>query len=184
MEKLLKRTVLTNLISSILFIFVGIVLFYYPTTMLSLMSYIVEVILIVIGIITLTNYIFVETKYNMFSYGFVYGVVCIILALFLITNPNTLVTVLSTILGIWMIFGSFNKIQFGLKLNSMGKNIGILNITLALLMFCCGLLIVCNPFEVARIIIQSLGIIVVIYSVIDIIQSITLIKNIKVLIDD
>lgn len=184
MEMFLKRIGLLNLIVSIIFISLGLILFLNPVNTISFIAYSIEILLILIGIITISSYIIVDSKYNMFSYGFVYGVICILLALFLMINPKSLITILSTIIGIWMIFGSFSKIQFGIKISLLGKNSGIFNIIMAILMFSCGMLVICNPFTAVSIILKVIGLLILIYSTLDLIENISFLRNVNLMSDN
>ena len=172
MEDFLKKGTIVNMLSTILFLIVGIVLVTNPIITLSVVTYAIETILIVWGTITIINYVRVESKYDVFSLGFVQGVVCILLALFLIGNPNMLASILPICIGIWMVFGSLSRIQTAIKLSAWGQKTSSLYIFLAVLMFTVGLIIICNPFKTATIIIQVLGTGIIAYSILDIIESI------------
>ena len=165
-----------NLIAALLFLLIGIILVTSPTITLTIVSYVIEILLIVGGIITIVNYVRVESKHDMFSFGFVQGVVCILIALFLIINPTIIVTILPICIGIFMIFGSLARIQAAINLNTWGQKASGWYIFLAVLMFAIGFVIICNPFGTARLIVQMLGVGMIIYSVFDIIQNIGIIR--------
>lgn len=176
MGEFLKKGTIINLVSTLLFLVIGIILVTSPVTTLNIITYIIEIILIVWGIITVINYVRVESKHDVFSFGFVQGVVCILLALFLIINPKIISTILPICIGIWMVFGSLSRIQVAIKLNAWGQKASGWYIFLAILMFAIGLVIICNPFRTAAIIVQMLGIGIITYSVFDIIESIGVIR--------
>lgn len=176
MEDFLKKGTITNLISTILFLIIGIVLVTSPVTTLAVITYVVEAILIIWGIVTIINYVKVESRYDVFSLGFVQGVVCILLALFLIVNPKIITTILPICMGIWMVFGSLSRIQIAIKLSAWGQRTSTWYIFLAILMFALGLVIICNPFETATLIVQMLGVGIIVYAVLDIIQSIGILR--------
>ncbi|MBQ8043460.1 MAG: DUF308 domain-containing protein [Clostridia bacterium] len=176
MEDFLKKGTIVNLISTLLFLVVGIILVTNPVITLNVVTYVVETILIVWGIITIINYVRVESRHDVFSLGFVQGVVCILLALFLIVNPNILIIILPVCIGIWMVFGSLSRIQIAIKLNAWGQRTSGWYIFLAVLMFAIGLVIICNPFKTATIIVQALGIGIIAYSVLDIIEAVGVLR--------
>lgn len=176
MEEFLKKGTMINLIFTLLFLVIGIILVTNPATTLTVVSYVIETMLILGGIITIVNYVRVESKHDTFSFGFVQGVVCILIALFLIMNPTIIVTALPICVGIWMIFGSLSRIQVAIRLNAWGQKASGLYIFLAVLMFAIGIVIICNPFKTAVLIVQMLGISIVVYSVFDIIQNIGIIR--------
>ena len=75
-----------------------------------------------------------------------------------------------------MVFGSLSRIQVAIKLNAWGQQTSLLYILLAVLMFAIGLVIICNPFKVASIIVQALGFGIIAYSVLDIISGIGVLR--------
>jgi len=176
MEKFLRKGTMINLISSILFLIIGIILLTSPITTLNIITYVIELMLIVWGTITIINYVRVESKHDIFGCGFIQGVVCVLLALFLIVNSKIVVTILPICIGIWMLLGSISRIQIAIKLNAWGQKINWLHILLTALMFTVGLLIICNPFATAAVIVQMLGIGIIVYTIMDIIQSIGIIR--------
>lgn len=176
MEEFLKRGTIINLISTILFFIVGIVLVKNPVITINIVTYIIETILVVWGIITIVNFVRVESKHDVFSLGFVQGVACILLAIFLIVNPGIIASILPVCIGIWMLFGSLSRIQVAIKLNAWGQRTSAWYILLAVLMFAIGLVIICNPFKTATIIIQGLGFGIITYSVLDIISGIGVLR--------
>lgn len=176
MEDFLKKGTILNLISTIIFFVIGIVLVTMPITMLSIVTYVVEATLMIIGIIEIINYVRVESKNDTFSFGFVQGVVCILLSLFLIINPTFLTTILPIVMGIWMIFGSLARIQIAIKLTTWGQKASAWYIFLAIIMFTVGLVVVCNPFKTATLIVEMLGAGIVVYTVFDIIQNLGILR--------
>lgn len=176
MEEFLKKGTLVNLVAALLFFVVGIILVTSPVTILHVIMYVVEGILMIYGTVTIVNYVRVESKYDVFSCGFVQGVVCILLALFLIANPTIIITILPIVIGIWMIFGSLARIQVIIKLNAWGQKASMWYILLAILMFTVGLVVICNPFKTAALMVQVLGAGIILYAIFDIIESIGIIS--------
>lgn len=176
MQEFLKKGTLINLISAILFLVIGIIIIISPITILNVITYVVETILIILGIITIVNYVRIESKNDVFSLGFVQGVVCILLALFLIVNPIIITTIFPVCIGIWMVFGSVARVQVAIKLNAWGQKTSGGYIFLAIIMFAIGLVVICNPFKTAALIVQMLGVGIIMYSILDIIESIGIIR--------
>ncbi len=176
MGEFLKRGTIINLLSTLMLLIVGIILVKNPIITLNIVTYIIETLLVVWGVITIVNFVRVESKHDVFSLGFVQGVVCILTALFLIINPGIIPSILPVCIGIWMVFGSLSKIQVAIKLNAWGQRTSGLYIILAIIMFAIGVAIICNPFKTATILIQALGFGIIIYSVLDIISGIGVLR--------
>jgi len=176
MSEFLKRGTIINLISTLMLLIIGIILVKNPVITLNIVTYTIQTILVVWGIITIVNYVRVESKHDIFSFGFVQGVVCILLALFLIVNPKIIASILPICIGVWMVFGSLSRIQVAIKLNSWGHRTSILYILIAVFMFAIGLVVICNPFRTATIVVQALGFGIITYSVLDIICGIGVLR--------
>lgn len=177
MKEFFKKSINYSIGCSLLFLITGIVMFFKPIFILNWSLFIIETLLIITGISIIINYIRSEKEHEMFSYNFTYGVVCILLSLFLILNPKTVISILPVIMGIWMVIGSLIRLQFYFTIKE--NKHAIIFIIAALTMFTCGIAIICNPFEAAGIIIQSLGGIIFIYSTIDILSAILIKKQIE-----
>lgn len=176
MEEFLKKETIINLITSIVFLIIGVILYINPVTTISVMTYFIEALLIITGIITIINYIKVDVKHDVFSLGFVHGVVCILISIFLIVNPKIIATILPIVIGIWMVFGSLTRIQVAIKLSAWGSKTSIWNIVFAVIMFLLGIVFICNPYATSTILVKMLGLGIVIYAVIDMIEEISILS--------
>ena len=75
-----------------------------------------------------------------------------------------------------MVFGSLARIQVAIKLNAWGQKTSGWYIFLAVLMFAIGLVVLCNPFKTAALIVQMLGAGIITYCIFDIIQNIGILR--------
>lgn len=174
MKGFFKKSINYNLVCSILFLIAGCFMFLKTAYAIEWVTLGIEILLVITGITIIINYIRSEKDHEMFSYNFTYGIASILLALFLILNPKTVISILPVVIGIWMVIGSLIRLQFCFSIKDNGN--AIVYIIGALIMFTCGMAIICNPFTVVTIIVKVLGGVIFIYSVIDIIEAV-LIKN-------
>lgn len=172
MQELLKNKTKASIVCDLIFLILGIILLISPTTVIYTVTNVVEAVLIIYGIVTVSNYLRIESKEDIFSFGFVQGALCILIAIFLIANPSILINILPVTLGIWMIFSSLTKIQVAIKLSAWGQKTSIWHVFLAILIFTIGIILVCNPFNIVKLVVELIGISLIFYSVIDIIESI------------
>ena len=179
MENFLKKETIISLVTTIIFFVIGTILYLKPIATIAAITYIIEAVLIITGIVTVINYIKVDVRYDVFSLGFVQGIVCILIALFLIVNPNLITTILPIVIGIWMIFGSLTRIQIAIKLSALGSKTSVWYILFAVIMFAIGIVCVCNPFGTAAIIVKMLGLGIVAYSIIDLMEEICILSFIS-----
>jgi len=176
MGEFLRKTTIVNLLFTVLLLGLGIVLVLNPTMTLSVISSATEIILIAAGIVNIINFIKVDSKDDVFSFGFVKGVVCILVSIFLIVNPTIIVTIFPICLGIWMVFGSLSQMQVAVKLTAWGHKTSLGYILLAVLMFTIGFIVLCNPFGAATLLVRVIGMGIIAYTMLDIISSIGVLR--------
>ena len=177
-EFLLKETKI-DLFSAVIYFFLGTVIACAPTETINLVTYLIEAFFIIIGVITIINFIRVSSKNDILSIGFIHGVACILIAIFLIMNPALLVSILPFCIGIWMFIGSLKKLQLIMKLGDIGVKVSFWYIIFAILMLTISFIAIFNPFETAALIVRMLGIGIVIYSIFDLFENISVIRFLK-----
>ena len=111
----------------------------------------------------------------------VYGVVTIILGILVITNPEAIASFLPIVIGISIIINSANKLQYALELKSRNNSLWKSTCIVSIISTVFGLLLLFNPFEGAQFIAKIVGTLIVIYSVLDIISTLSIRKNINVI---
>ena len=168
-----------DLITSIICVIIGLILALMPAETLNFITYIIEGVFILIGTITIFNFLKVDSKKDILSIGFIQGVACILIAIFLIINPTLLVSILPICIGIWMVIGSLKKLQLIFKLGSVDVKVNFWYIMLAILMLTIGIVAIVNPFETAMFIVRMLGIGIACYSMLDLIENISILRAIK-----
>jgi len=182
-ENNIKRTFNTNLFLSLLFIIIGLFLFIKPDTTVSIISYTIGLILIVNGLIEVYRYIKENDIYNIFSFRLSYGVLLIIAGIFMFIKPNLLSSLFPIILGVWIIINSINKFQYSLILKKSNNKDYLYTILISILSFIWGIILLCNPFKSALVITQTIGIFIIIYAVLDIMENLLIRKNITDIIE-
>lgn len=176
MEKFFKKTGLISILESIVFIILGMILVWKADLAIKVISYIIGTIFIVIGILKIIKYFSIYKKqYDFYNYELVYGLITIVIGFITIYYSNTIETILRIIIGLWIIYSAFIKFGLSLKMKEIGVRLWIHSLILSIIMFICGLYVLLNP----GIIIVTIGICMIIYSILDIIEDIICIKNIN-----
>jgi len=174
-EKIFKKTGWISILQSIIFAILGAIIIWKPEGTIKTISYILGIIFILIGIIKIINYFFAKGKYDFYNYDIIYGLMAFIIGIVTIVYSNTIGSIFRIIIGIWIIYSSFIRFNLSIKLKAMKLNIWIYSLLLAIAMFICGLYITMNSGAV----IVTIGVMMIIYSVIDIIEDIIFMKNVK-----
>lgn len=174
-KNLLKKSGWMSIVESLIFAVLGIILVWRPNEIMSMIAYIIGAIFIVVGIIKIVNYVQAKGKNDLFNYELIYGIMAVVIGLVVIVYRNTISTIFGIIIGIWIIYSSVVRASSALKLRALKNNIWLYSLVLAIIMFICGLYIILD----SGVIVTTVGVIMIIYSVLDIIENIIFINNVK-----
>ena len=175
LKKIIKKAGYTSIVTSTILAVIGVIMFLYSETTMKIIAYILGGLLILTGIVKIIEYITQKGEYDLFNYDLIYGILSIVLGIVIIRNTGTLQGLLGIIVGVWIIYNSLTRFDLSIKLKAYKVSTWWIMIVIAVLMMLCGIYIIFVP----DIIIASLGGILFIYSIMDIIESIAFISNIK-----
>ncbi len=174
-EKIFKKTGWISILESIIFAILGIIVIWKPEGTVKAISYILGVIFVVVGIGKIINYFSSKGKYDFYNYNLIYGLMACILGIVTIVYSNTIGSIFRIIVGVWIIYSSFMRMSLSVKLKTLKLNIWVHSLILSIIMFICGLYITMNSGAV----IVTIGIMMIVYSIIDIIEDVIFMKNVK-----
>lgn len=175
LEKVLKKTGVTSLVTSIIFAILGIILIANPEGTIKFIAIILGVIFGLVGLYKIVNYIENKGKYDFYNNDIAYGVIAIVLGIVTICYSTQIGAIFRIIIGLWIVYSAILRINLSIKLKTIASNVWIYSLIIALIMAFCGIFIICNSGAV----IVTLGIVVVIYSVLDAIESIMFLNNVS-----
>lgn len=191
MKDLTKRIFWISIISTLIMLIFGILLFIFPETVINSITIGMGVIFIMIGIVPIINYFrFRKTGFST-TFSFMLGIFCIVAGLILLMNKNILGTIIPILTGVWMIINSINRISISMDLRD--DNISFWSITFiyAILTLILGVLLILDPVNGGKFVTKSIGIIICIYSVFDIVDLILIkikakkvVKEIKKIVEE
>lgn len=155
----------TSLISSILFLIFGIILFTNPSGILNFISYIIGSILIVIGIFNILSYRKLLKKLNIeYKSKLIFGIILIIFGLFVILFSSLIEITFRLICGGWIIYTGIIRLIETLN-NKENKISFISRLIVSILLIICGLYVALDT----NLIFSTIGLFIIIYAVLDII---------------
>ena len=175
LEKVLKKTGVTSLVTKIIFAILGIILIANPEGTIKFIAIILGVIFGLVGLYKIVNYIENKGKYDFYNNDIAYGVIAIVLGIVTICYSTQIGAIFRIIIGLWIVYSAILRINLSIKLKTIDSNVWIYSLIIALIMAFCGIFIICNSGAV----IVTLGIVVVIYSVLDAIESIMFLNNVS-----
>lgn len=174
-QKILKKSGWVGMIESIIFAILGIILIAKPEETVKVISYILGACFILIGIYKIINYMQMRGKNDIYHYHLIYGVMAIVIGLIAIVYSSTIGTIFRIIIGIWIIYSSVVRASSALKLKTLKSNIWIYTLIIAIIMFGCGLYVALNEGAI----IITIGILMMVYAVMDIIENIIFLRHVK-----
>ena len=177
MEQFFKKMGWTSILTSFIFAILGLIIAYYPNTTFQFITYIIGAIFIAIGIIKIIEYFKAKGSYDLYNYELVYGIIAILLGLVVIVCSNLIEAFLRIAIGIWIIYSGAMRLGLSVKLQKLEASNAAWGTVLliAIAMILCGLYIITVPGAI----IATIGILMVVYSIMDIIEEVIFMQNIK-----
>ena len=174
-----------SLFTSIAFLALGVFVILKPDTSLEIIANIIGTFIIVAGLGGIFGYFKNRQAGSKFSLS--YGIISLIAGSVLILNPQGVIKILPFILGIFFCIGGAVKLQYAFDLKHYKASKWYGTLIIALITIICGILFVVNPFEGAKTIMRAIGIVITIYSILDIINYCVIrqeVKNIEDIFDE
>ena len=170
MNDLLKSTYRISIIESIFFIAIGALLFFDPTGFVEIVSYLLGAFALTYGVINILKY--VKTRELSASKFFlIFGVILCIIGFFLIFNPTFIGKIVPCVIGACLIINSIEKLiylRFTQEKNTEGYYVSLISGIVALV---AGIYLLFNPLAGTTIVTQVIGVIIIVYSVMDLIEK-------------
>ena len=155
-----------SIVTSVVILVFGIFLFIQPDVIIHMISIVLGGIILIPGITALIDYV-----KNRYQPSLITGVVTIIIGMILIVNTKLVASILPFILGIYFIVNGINRIQYALELKRQSVNY-VVSLIFSILIIICGILFIVNPFGGALVITKVMGVFMILYSVLDLTNSI------------
>ena len=171
-EKFLKRASWTDIVISIIFAFFGTLLIARPDEMVAAITTILGIMFIAMGVLKLLEYFTSETKED---YLLTIALIAVVFGVIVLFAPTPLMQMLKGILGLWIIATGIMDFQTTLIWKEVKSAYWTLALVFSMLMIIAGIVILVN----GNIVVKTIGVITVIYSVLDIIDRIIFMNKIK-----
>ena len=111
MSKIMKQP--SNLISSLLFLIVGLILFLNPNGIVAFISYIFGIIMITIGVVKIIEAVKAKDDINHDSV-LTFGIICVVIGFILIICSSIIELVFRIFIGAWILISGINKLVISL----------------------------------------------------------------------
>lgn len=175
MENIMKNFLKSSIITSIVLMILGILLIFQSETTIMIISYIVGGILVAAGALALVRYVknAKEPRLNN-ELDIMYGIITIIFGLIIIKNYQAVASVIPIVLGIGIIISSAAKLNYAFQLRANKNNLWKTTMIISIISTIFGVILLFNPFKAAMGIMKVIGILIVIYAILDLISTIAI----------
>lgn len=156
-----------NLIWALLFLIFGIILLVSDSDLLTIASNLLGSVLVIVGVIKFIIYVYMKGKLG--NYSITELSISILLIAFgavLLIFSSALSLTIRLVFGLWAMFGGVNKIIFAINIKDIDRNGFITYLTSAIIMIGIGIFLVTNLID------NIIGILIIIYSVCELVDYI------------
>ena len=175
MENKLKKIGYENIVTALCFAIFGIVLMCFPEVIMKFIDLTIGVLFVLFGIVKIVNYYSIKGKYDLANYDVFYGLISIILGVIAIFFGEKLNNVIRTLIGVWIIYSGIMKFIFATKIRTANKTIGNVSLLISIMVIICGIFALLYENSIT----VTLGIILLVYSVMEIVTGLIYVKNIN-----
>lgn len=171
----LNKFLYSSIIISIIMFIIGLIFIIYPEVSFTTITYTLSILLIINGI-----YFLIEKESSIFFSSFLtLGVIELLLGIIMLVNPDIVKTLFPIVAGIIMITKSTLDLRLSILLYRNNINSWLSLLICSIISIICGLIIILNPSIGTIALTTSLGILITVYSISNIIDTIIFKKNIK-----
>ncbi len=171
LEKILKRASWSDVVISVIFIVFGILLVSNPGAIVSMISIILGGIFVAIGIFKIIEYI---SKGKEDTYLMGIGAVAILAGIVIMFATGTILSIFRIIIGIWIIYTGIMNLHTATIWKDYQSRLWLATVIGSVITIIAGIYILANSGAI----IETIGWIIIIYGVIDIIERLIFIKNV------
>ena len=174
MEDFLKKTGWTSIITSVVTAIIGIIIIGNPMVTMKIVAYVLGSLFIAFGVIKLINYFVAKGAYDFYNYEMIYGILAIIIGIVTIAYSNTIATIFRIIIGVWILYSGIMRFGLVLKLKTLEIKEWKYALMIAILILICGVYVLVKAETIGI----AIGIAVLVYSIMDIIEGVIFLRNV------
>lgn len=166
MKKIFDSYLKITSLSSLIFIILGLLLIINPIEIIELISDILGVICVAFGVFETIYY----TKTTSHS-SLVFGIFALVAGIILLTNSKIFASIIPIIIGLAIIIQSVQKLEIAVSFKEQNISEWVYMFVSAAIMLIFGITFVANPITGAVITTQIIGILILAYSVMSILNN-------------
>lgn len=166
--KVIEKVKTFNYFLPIVYFILGLLMVIFPGTVNDIINYIIGGLLMLFGIDYIVRYLSNNKVTTYSKYSLTVGIVPIICGVFLICNPEVLVSIIPFVAGMIILMDAFEKLKHAVDLKKMKYDEWWVDLIVSILFIVFGIVVIMNPFDAAKLLIRILGIFFLIDCFIDV----------------
>lgn len=166
MEEKFNKIILVEIGFSILYAILGLIIFLKSEMANSVVGILIGTFFLIAGIIQIYTFID-KSKIRLFRSNLVIGIINLLLGIFIMLNPLTLVDILNISLGIGLVVEGISKFVLYANLKKVEEETNKIFLVSTLLLLFMGVVIILNPFR-SMVITKTIGIFIILYNIVNI----------------
>ena len=170
-KKLLKKSGWNDIVISTLFIILGIMLISRPEEIMSVTSFLLGGIFVVMGVLKIIDY-YSNGKQD--NYLIALAVVMIIVGFIVMFFADIILSIFRILIAIWIIYSGIMNLQTAIVWKDYKSKLWLLTLLLSIITIIVGIYILVNTGALMK----TLGIAILVYGIVDIIESFIFIKKV------
>lgn len=174
-REFLKKQGWISILSAIGLGMLGIILIMNPVESLTFVSNILGAMFIIVGLYKIIIHFINKSKNDFYDNEIATGIIITIIGIVIFAFSKELESIFRIIIGIGVIYKSIINIDLSLKLKYSASKIWMFSLVIGIIMLACGIYVVFTPSAL----IVTLGIIILVNAIIDIIDNALFINDIK-----
>lgn len=143
----------------------GLILLIWPSLSSAVICYALSAGLLIFGIYRIITHFRKQPQSMPLQHDFASGVMLVAVALFILLEPDLIISLLPVLLGLLLIMGAARELQFMVDLKRLHEGRWVMALVAALIQVILGILILWNPFATAMVLMQFIGVSVLIESI-------------------
>ena len=159
--KLLKEMKWDAILTAVLYILLGIVALVIPETMQRTLGYLIGIVLIVAGIVSVICYLLRDARENYYHNEFVFGILGIILGAVVLYKVELIISIIPFLLGVLVMCSGCSKLQDAIDLKRLGYGNWLGIFIVAAVNIVLGVVLIYNPFKAAVVLFRVLGVVLI-----------------------
>lgn len=171
LEKILKRASWSDIVVSIFFIIFGILLVSNSNAIVSMISIILGGIFVAIGIFKIIEYVS-QGKEDNYLIGI--GCAAILAGIVIMFATGIILSIFRIIIGVWIIYTGIMNLQTSAVWKDFKSRLWLATVIGSVITIIAGIYILANSGAI----LETIGMLIIIYGVIDIIERIIFMKNV------